>query len=101
MLAWVLSIVVAMYQFVVGAAAGYVFGTKAGRKRYHQIVNATQAAMNSPVTKQVVESTRKAIANKIDPEPRMREVKDLRKGRRLRGRKNAELEDQILEPDED
>lgn len=90
-----------MYQFVVGAAAGYVFGTKAGRKRYHQIVNATQAAMNSPVTKQVVESTRKAIANKIDPEPRMREVKDLRKGRKLRGKKNAKLEDQILEPDED
>ena len=26
-----------MIQFVVGAAAGYVFGTKAGRKRYHQI----------------------------------------------------------------
>ena len=31
----------------------------------------------------------------------MREVKDLRKGRKLRGKKNAELEDQILEPDED
>lgn len=90
-----------MIQFVVGAAAGYVFGTKAGRKRYHQIVKATQAAMNSPVTKQVMESTRKAVANKIDPEPRMREVKDLRKGRKLPGRRNAEIEDQILEPDED
>ena len=29
-----------MYQYVVGAAAGYVLGTKVGRKRYHQIVNA-------------------------------------------------------------
>lgn len=82
-----------MIQFVVGAAAGYVFGTKAGRKRYHQIVNATQKAVNSPVAKQVVSSTRKAIANKIDPEPRMREIKDLR-GKR--GDQN-----QILEPDED
>ncbi|OEY04238.1 hypothetical protein [Corynebacterium sp. Marseille-P4321] len=89
-----------MYQFVIGAAAGYVFGTKAGRKRYHQIVNATQTVINSPVTKQVTGSARKALANKIDPEPRMREVKDLNKGK-LRGKKRAELEDQILEPDED
>ena len=82
-----------MIQFVVGAAAGYVFGTKAGRKRYHQSVNATQKAVNSPVAKQVVTSTRKAIANKIDPEPRMREIKD------LRGKRGHQ--DQILEPDED
>lgn len=82
-----------MIQFVVGAAAGYVFGAKAGRKRYHQIVNATQKAVNSPVAKQVVTSTRKAIANKIDPEPRMREIKD------LRGKRGHQ--DQILEPDED
>ena len=68
-----------MYQYVVGAAAGYVLGTKAGRKRYHQIVNAAQAVANSPVTKQVTSSARRAIAKKIDPEPRMREVKDLRK----------------------
>lgn len=98
-----------MIQFVVGAAAGYVMGTKAGRKRYHQIVNATQSMMNSPVTKQVTTSARKAIANRIDPEPRMREVKDARtdhtsgatKSRKLRGRKNANTEPQIFEPDED
>ena len=79
-----------MYQFIVGAAAGYVFGTKAGRKRYHQIVNASQAVMNSPITKSVTNSARRAIANKIDPEPRMKEV---------RGRKRSG--DQILEPDHD
>ena len=91
-----------MYQYVIGAAAGYVLGTKAGRKRYHQIVNATQAVVKSPVTKQITDSARKAIANKIDPEPRMREVKDLNKGRKLRGKqKPEELEDQIYEPDED
>lgn len=98
-----------MIQFVVGAAAGYVLGTKAGRKRYHQIVNATQSVMNSPVTKQVTTSARKAIANRIDPEPRMREVKNTRtnrtiggaKGRKLRGRKNPNTEPQIFEPDED
>ena len=87
-----LGTMVRMIQFVVGAAAGYVFGTKAGRKRYHQIVDATRAVANSPVTQQVVRSGRKAIANKLDPEPRMREVKDLKRGKG---------QDQILEPDED
>lgn len=97
-----------MIQFVVGAAAGYVFGTKAGRKRYHQIVDASRAVANSPITKQVVTSTRKAIANQIDPEPRMREVEDLSTKRRLRGRKrtkndpdSSEPQDVIYEPDED
>lgn len=84
-----------MYQYVVGAAAGYVLGTKAGRKRYHQIVNAAQAVANSPVTKQVTSSARRAIANKIDPEPRMREVKD------LRGKSANQIEDTIYEPDQD
>ena len=36
-----------MIQFVFGAAAGYVFGTKAGRKRYHQIKGAYEKAVNS------------------------------------------------------
>ena len=91
---------VAMIQFVVGAAAGYVFGTKAGRKRYHQIVNTTQKVVNSPVTQQALRSTRKAIANSLDPDPRMREVKDLRKGRG-RGKNVDTNEPQIYEPDED
>lgn len=90
-----------MYQYVVGAAAGYVLGTKAGRKRYHQIVNAAQTVANSPVTKQVTSSARRAIANKIDPEPRMREVKDLRKGKKLRGGSGKQIEDTIYEPDQD
>lgn len=81
-----------MIQFVVGAAAGYVLGTKAGRKRYHQIKDATTKAVNSPVTKQVVRSTRKALADRLDPNPRMKEVKNLRRD------KNG---DQVLEPDED
>ncbi|MCP1386817.1 hypothetical protein M5J20_01200 [Corynebacterium sp. TA-R-1] len=93
-----------MIQFVAGAAAGYVLGTKAGRKRYHQIVNATQNVINSPVTKQVTNSARKAIANKIDPEPRLREVKDVSSRRSLRGSKRKRdahtTEDQIFEPDE-
>lgn len=89
-----------MIQFVVGAAAGYVFGTKAGRKRYHQIKGAYEKAINSPVTKSAVNATRKAVANKLDPEPRMKEVKDLSRGRRVKGNQ-LDGHDRIYEPDED
>lgn len=89
-----------MIQFVVGAAAGYIFGTKAGRKRYHQIKGAYEKAINSPVTKNAVNATRKAVANKLDPEPRMKEVKDLSRGRRIKGNQ-LDGQDRIYEPDED
>ncbi|ART20822.1 hypothetical protein ACL1G3_02700 [Corynebacterium striatum] len=89
-----------MIQFVVGAAAGYIFGTKAGRKRYHQIKGAYEKAINSPVTKNAVNATRKAVANKLDPEPRMKEVKDLSRGRRIKGNQ-LDGRDRIYEPDED
>ncbi|ATZ04891.1 TPA: hypothetical protein JAJ60_001017 [Corynebacterium striatum] len=89
-----------MIQFVVGAAAGYVFGTKAGRKRYHQIKGAYEKAINSPVTKNALNATRKAVANKLDPDPRMKEVKDLSRGRRVKGNQ-LDGQDRIYEPDED
>lgn len=79
-----------MIQFVIGAAAGYVLGTKAGRRRFEQIKKGYTAAVNSPVTKKAVDATRKAVANKLDPQPRMREVKDLRGDGQ-----------QVLEPDQD
>ena len=89
-----------MFQFVVGAAAGYVLGTKAGRKRFHQIKNAYEKTVNSPVAKSAVSATRKTIANRLDPDPRMREIKDLNRGKK----KNNDQEqspDRIYEVDED
>ncbi|AIG64494.1 hypothetical protein CATYP_07745 [Corynebacterium atypicum] len=80
-----------MIQFVIGAAAGYVFGTRAGRKRFDQIKRGYQAAINSPVAKNALNATRKAVANKLDPNPRMREVKNLR----------SDDGTQVLEPDDD
>lgn len=79
-----------MRKFIVGAAAGYVLGSKAGRKRYHQIVNTAQAVTSSPLTKRITRGARKALANKIDPEPRMRELKNKRREGTA-----------ILEPDND
>lgn len=96
-----------MIQFVVGAAAGYVIGTKAGRKRYHQIKNAYQKTINSPVAHSAINATRKAMANRLDPEPRMREIKDLNEPRnkfslrnKAEGRKDVSR-DTIYEPDND
>lgn len=80
-----------MIQFVVGAAAGYVFGTKAGRRRFEQIKKGYNFAVNSPASQAAMKATRKAIANRLDPEPRMREIKDLRQADGT----------QVLEPDHD
>ena len=89
-----------MFQFVVGAAAGYVLGTKAGRKRFHQIKNVYEKTVNSPVAKSAVSATRKTIANRLDPDPRMREIKDLNRGKK---KKNDQVQspDRIYEVDED
>lgn len=80
-----------MIQFVIGAAAGYVFGTKAGRERFDQIKKGYQATVNSPMVKAAIDNTRKVVAEKIDPQPRMKEVKNLRKSD----------DNVILEPDTD
>lgn len=80
-----------MIQFVVGAAAGYVFGTKAGRRRYEQIKRASSAAINSPITKKAMTATRRALAAKLDPQPRMKEVRNLK----------TSDGHSVLEPDED
>ena len=85
-----------MIQFVIGAAAGYVFGTKAGRRRYEQIKKGYQVAINSQATKQILTATRKAIANKLDPQPRMKEVKNLNKSKL-----NKSDDITILERDDD
>lgn len=90
-----------MIQFVVGAAAGYVFGTKAGRKRFDQIKRGYTAAVNSPVAKNAVRAGRKALADRLDPQPRMREVKNLRGKRGGTAGENQGPAPQIFEPDED
>ncbi|MGP5112817.1 hypothetical protein ACTXJT_13220 [Corynebacterium casei] len=89
-----------MFQFVVGAAAGYVLGTKAGRKRFHQIKNAYEKTINSPVTKKAVDATRRSIANRLDPEPRLREIKDLNRNKKNKNGQAIEP-DRIYEVDED
>lgn len=88
-----------MIQLVIGAAAGYVLGTKAGRRRFEQIRGGYEAVINSPVTRRAVTAGRKALADRLDPEPRMREVRDLRHTTLDGG--SALLEDDLADFEED
>jgi hypothetical protein len=55
------------YVFVLGV--GYVLGTKAGRRRYEQIVGTYRAVTDSPVAKSMIEGGRRKIASRISPDP--------------------------------
>ncbi|WP_297005361.1 hypothetical protein [uncultured Corynebacterium sp.] len=91
-----------MIQLVIGAAAGYVLGTKAGRRRFEQIRGGYEAVINSPVTRRAVTAGRKALADRLDPDPRMREVRDLKGGSRtVLGAGGTLLEDDLVDHEED
>lgn len=59
-----------MRYFVV-LAVGYVFGAKAGRRRYEQIVGTYKTLTGSPAARSVIESGRRKIADRVSPEPTM------------------------------
>jgi len=54
--------------YVVVLGVGYVLGSKAGRRRYEQIVGTYRAVTGSPVAKSVIEGGRRKIANRISPD---------------------------------
>ncbi|NMN94653.1 hypothetical protein [Antrihabitans stalactiti] len=60
-----------MIGLVVGVAAGYVLGTKAGRGRYEQISRAARAVAASPATKKIVEVSRQKLSDALDTQPRL------------------------------
>ena len=60
-----------MIGLVVGVAAGYVLGTKAGRGRYEQISRAARAVAGSPATKKIVEVSRQKLSDALDTQPRL------------------------------
>ena len=66
------------YVFVLGV--GYVMGTKAGRRRYEQIVGTYHAMTSSPIAKSVIDKGRRSIANRIHPEPTMVPLAELEDG---------------------
>lgn len=60
-----------MIRYVVVLGMGYVFGAKAGRRRYEQIVATYRALTGSPVARSVIDKGRRSIANRISPDPQL------------------------------
>lgn len=60
-----------MIGYAVALAAGYVLGTKAGRRRYEQIVGTYKAVTGSPAARTMIDAGRRKIANRLSPDPVM------------------------------
>lgn len=60
-----------LIRYVVALGLGYVLGTKAGRRRYEQIVGTYRALTSSPAAKSVIDGGRRKIANRVSPDGRM------------------------------
>lgn len=69
-----------MIGYVVVMGVGYVMGTKAGRRRYEQIVGTYHAMTSSPIAKSVIDKGRRSIANRIHPDPKMVTLTELEDG---------------------
>jgi hypothetical protein len=55
-------------RFLAALGVGYVLGTKAGRKRYEQIVGTYKALTGNPATKTVIDAGRRKIADRVSPD---------------------------------
>jgi hypothetical protein len=60
-----------MIRYAVVLGVGYVLGTKAGRRRYEQIVGTYKAVTGNPATKAVIDAGRRKIAGKVSPDPEL------------------------------
>lgn len=69
-----------MIGYVVVMGVGYVMGTKAGRRRYEQIVGTYHAMTSSPITRAVIDKGRRSIADRIHPDPKMVTLTELEDG---------------------
>ncbi|WP_280268001.1 hypothetical protein [Nocardia wallacei] len=66
-----------MLRLIIGLAAGYVLGTKAGRARYEQISKTTRAITASPVTRKVLQVGRQKLSDKLNTQPRLEPMEPL------------------------
>lgn len=69
-----------MIGYVVVAGVGYVMGTKAGRRRYEQIVATYKALTASPIAQAAIDKGRRSIADRIHPDPKMVTLTELEDG---------------------
>ncbi|GGG03104.1 hypothetical protein GCM10007304_16450 [Rhodococcoides trifolii] len=66
-----------MMRMLVGIAAGYVLGTKAGRGRYEQISRGAKAVASSPATKKVLKTGRQKLSESLSTEPKMEQLRPI------------------------
>jgi hypothetical protein len=60
-----------LIRYVVVLGLGYVLGTRAGRRRYEQIVGTYRALTASPAAKSMIDAGRRKLANRVSPDARM------------------------------
>ncbi|MCM6773616.1 hypothetical protein NDR87_09060 [Nocardia sp. CDC159] len=60
-----------MLRLIIGVAAGYVLGAKAGRARYEQISKTTRAITGSPVTRKLVLVGRQKLSDRLSTQPKL------------------------------
>lgn len=58
-----------MIRFLAAVGVGYVLGSKAGRKRYEQIVSTYKAVTGNPATRTVIDAGRRKLADRVSPDP--------------------------------
>ncbi|GGC71764.1 hypothetical protein IEU95_14345 [Hoyosella rhizosphaerae] len=66
-----------MIGLVVGVAAGYVLGTRAGRERYNQISRAAKTLATSPATKKAIDVGRQKLSEALSTEPKLERIADI------------------------
>lgn len=66
-----------MLRLIIGIAAGYVLGSKAGRARYEQISSSARAVAASPVTRKLVQVSRQRLSEKLSTQPKLEPMEPL------------------------
>lgn len=66
-----------MMRLMLGVAAGYVLGTKAGRARYEQISRAAKVVATSPATKKIVHTGRQKLSDRLSTQPKLEPMRPI------------------------
>ncbi|MBB3038992.1 hypothetical protein [Hoyosella altamirensis] len=66
-----------MIGLLVGVAAGYVLGTRAGRERFEQISRTARTVATSPATKKAIEVGRQKLSDALSTTPRLERIADI------------------------
>ncbi|ATL66666.1 hypothetical protein [Nocardia terpenica] len=66
-----------MLRLIIGVAAGYVLGAKAGRARYEQISKTTRAITASPITRKIVLVGRQKLSDRLSTQPKLEPMEPL------------------------